>query len=94
MALSPFEQGRHEIGMLIMNQKDHNGNDINGFIVLFRIELNWIMDRTAATGMERNAEHGGLLKFWKSPNKPRTTMKFHLWDKEDNEVIIKVMNVY
>lgn len=71
MPLIPFKLEKKEIWMLIMDQKDHNGNDFNGFFVLFRIELNWIMDKTAATGEERNAEHGGLLK---SPNKPRISL--------------------
>lgn len=43
-ALYSLWTGRQEIGMLIMGHEDHNGNDLNGFIVLSQIGFNWIMD--------------------------------------------------
>lgn len=39
-----FEQTRQEIGMLIMNYKDDNWNDLSGFTVLSQIGLIEIMD--------------------------------------------------
>lgn len=44
--------------MLIMDQKDHNGNDLNGFIVLSQIGFNWIMDMTVGTRVGGEAAHG------------------------------------
>lgn len=53
MPLSLFEQERQGMGMLIIDQKDHNGNDINGFIVLHRIEkLNYGQDGSHYGGEE------------------------------------------
>ena len=42
--------------MLIMDHKDHNGNDLNGFILLSQIGFNWIMDIMVETSVEENAE--------------------------------------
>ena len=61
MPLTLFEQARQEIGMLIMGHKDHNGNDLNGFIVLSQIGFNWIMDMMVGTRLEGNNEHDVLF---------------------------------
>lgn len=58
MPLTLFEQARQEIGMLIMDHKEHIGNDLNGFIVLSQIAFNWIMDIMEEAGVVENAEHG------------------------------------
>lgn len=64
LPLTLFEQARKEIGMLIMDHKKHNGNDLNGFIVLYQIGFNWIMDTIVETRVEENTEHGVPFVFY------------------------------
>lgn len=49
--------------MLIMEHKNHNGNDLNGFIVLSQIAFNWIMNITVGTRAGENDEHPAALIF-------------------------------
>lgn len=62
-ALNSLWTGEQEIGMLIM---DHNGNGLNGFIVLSQIGFNWIMDMMVGISVEGNAEHA--VPFFKQSN--------------------------
>lgn len=55
MPLTLFEQARQEIGSLIMDNNDHNGNDLTDFIVLSQIAFNWIMDMVVEPSVKGNA---------------------------------------
>lgn len=67
MPLSLFEQERQEIGMLIMDHKNHNGKDLGDFIVLCQIGFNWIMGMMVGTSVEENVEHGVTFLNKKNP---------------------------